>query len=62
GRVGYVHPTLYQNPSAFYDITQGASTQCGPAGTSGFSATSGFDTPSGLGAPRFSKLRTVFGA
>ncbi|KAE8211056.1 hypothetical protein CF327_g5149 [Tilletia walkeri] len=62
GRVGYVHPVIYQNPSAFYDVTQGASVQCGPTSTSGFSATSGFDTPSGLGAPRFSKLRSIFGA
>ncbi|KAK0554000.1 hypothetical protein OC846_002285 [Tilletia horrida] len=62
GRVGWVHPTLYANPNAFYDITQGSSTGCGPSGTSGFPATSGFDTPSGLGAPRFSTLRSIFGA
>ncbi|KAK0535116.1 hypothetical protein OC842_002418 [Tilletia horrida] len=62
GRVGYVHPVLYSNPDAFYDITTGSSIQCGPTGTSGFSATTGFDTPSGLGAPRFSKLRSIFGA
>ncbi|KAL9940152.1 hypothetical protein V8E36_000857 [Tilletia maclaganii] len=62
GRVGYVHPTLYANPSAFSDITSGVSAQCGSGGSSGFSATSGFDTSSGLGAPRFSKLRAIFDA
>ncbi|KAK0554893.1 hypothetical protein OC845_000534 [Tilletia horrida] len=61
GRVGFVHPTLYANPSAFYDITNGSSIQCGPDGKTGFPATSGFDTPSGLGAPRFSTLRSIFG-
>ncbi|KAK0554894.1 hypothetical protein OC845_000535 [Tilletia horrida] len=60
GRVGFVHPTLYANPSAFYDITNGSSIQCGPTGQAGFSATTGFDTPSGLGAPRLSSLQSIF--
>ncbi|KAL9940154.1 hypothetical protein V8E36_000859 [Tilletia maclaganii] len=62
GRVGFVHPTLYANPGAFQDITQGSSIECGPDGSSGFSAASGFDTPSGLGAPRFTQLKSIFGA
>ncbi|KAL9021903.1 MAG: hypothetical protein Q9185_000917 [Variospora sp. 1 TL-2023] len=44
GSVGFVNPTLYANPDALNDITQGTNPGCG---TSGFAAVSGWDPASG---------------
>lgn len=38
--VGFVNPTLYNNPSALHDITKGTNPGCG---TQGFSAAKGWD-------------------
>ena len=38
--VGFVNPTLYQNPSALHDITTGSNPDCG---TNGFSVAKGWD-------------------
>ncbi|KAI9743631.1 MAG: polynucleotide 3'-phosphatase [Claussenomyces sp. TS43310] len=55
--VGFLNPTLYQNPGAFKDITSGSNPGCG---TEGFSAVEGWDPVTGLGTPNFSKLLDVF--
>ena len=44
--VGFVNPTLYANPWALNDITNGTNPGCG---TVGFSAVPGWDPVSGLG-------------
>jgi kumamolisin len=49
--VGYVHPQLYQNPTAFRDITQG--------NNGDFSASTGWDACTGLGSPDGQKLAAV---
>jgi tripeptidyl-peptidase I len=56
-RVGFINPTLYQNPQAFTDITTGSNPGCG---TQGFSAVKGWDPVTGLGTPIFDKLLDVF--
>ncbi|TVY40001.1 Aorsin [Lachnellula subtilissima] len=55
--VGFINPTLYQNPDAFTDITNGTNPGCG---TDGFSAVKGWDPVTGLGTPIFEKLLDVF--
>ncbi|TVY45567.1 Aorsin [Lachnellula occidentalis] len=55
--VGFINPTLYQNPDAFTDITTGSNPGCG---TDGFSAVKGWDPVTGLGTPIFDKLLAVF--
>ncbi|KAH8646085.1 Pro-kumamolisin, activation domain-containing protein [Xylariales sp. PMI_506] len=57
GPVGFLNPTLYQNPDAFNDITIGNNPGCG---SGGFNATPGWDPVTGLGTPNFEKLRKVF--
>ncbi|KAH8811080.1 putative protease S8 tripeptidyl peptidase I [Xylogone sp. PMI_703] len=57
GPVGFLNPTLYQNPNSFNDITTGNNPGCG---TSGFSAVKGWDPVTGLGTPNFPKLLDVF--
>ncbi|KAL8986875.1 MAG: hypothetical protein Q9177_003869 [Variospora cf. flavescens] len=57
GSVGFVNPTLYANPDALNDITQGTNPGCG---TSGFAAVSGWDPVTGLGTPNFPKLMDRF--
>ncbi|KAL9011477.1 MAG: hypothetical protein Q9173_003676 [Seirophora scorigena] len=57
GSVGFVNPTLYANPGALNDITQGTNPGCG---TSGFEAVSGWDPVTGLGTPNFPKLLARF--
>jgi kumamolisin len=53
-RAGFVHPTLYQNPNAFNDITQG--------NNGSFSAGPGWDATTGLGSPDGTKLLSAAGA
>ncbi|MCJ1300601.1 hypothetical protein MMC08_003398 [Hypocenomyce scalaris] len=55
--VGFLNPTLYANPGALNDITQGGNQGCG---TPGFMATTGWDPVTGLGTPNFPKLLEVF--
>ena len=51
--LGLLNPFLYQNPTAFNDITQGNNPGCG---TSGFEAAKGWDPVTGLGTPKFGQL------
>lgn len=55
--VGYVNPTLYKHPEAFYDITKGTNPGCK---TDGFSAAEGWDPVTGLGSPDYPALLKVF--
>lgn len=51
-RFGFITPTLYQHPEAFFDITQGSN--------GSFSATVGPDPCTGLGAPNGALLASLF--
>ena len=51
--VGFTNPTLYQNPNAFHDITQG--------NNGSFSAGPGWDACTGLGSPKGSSVSTALG-
>lgn len=55
--VGFVNPTLYANPDAFFDITTGNNSGCG---TAGFYAAEGWDPVTGLGSPNYPALLKVF--
>jgi tripeptidyl-peptidase I len=55
--VGFINPTLYQNPDALNDITKGTNPGCA---TEGFSAVPGWDPVTGLGTPNFPKLLDIF--
>ncbi|KAJ5223919.1 hypothetical protein N7468_008461 [Penicillium chermesinum] len=55
--VGFVNPTLYANPGAFFDVTQGSNPGCK---TDGFPAAEGWDPVTGLGTPNFPELLKVF--
>jgi len=50
--VGYLHPVLYQNPSAFRDITQG--------NNGDFYASAGWDACTGLGSPNGQAVAKLF--
>lgn len=56
--MGYLNRFLYQNPSAFRDVTIGtnAINQVGWATPYGFSCAPGWDPVTGLGTPNFEKL------
>lgn len=58
GRVGYIHPALYNNSAALRDIQAGQNYGCN---ASGFAAAVGWDPVSGLGAPNFTSLMQVLG-
>lgn len=59
GRVGFIHPTLYDNAAALYDVQAGQNYGCG--GT-GFAASVGWDPVSGLGTPtNLTGLMKAFG-
>ena len=57
GPVGFINPTLYANPNAMNDITNGTNHGCG---TDGFKAVKGWDPVTGLGTPNYPKLLDVF--
>lgn len=57
GPVGFINPVIYQNPTAFNDITSGGNQGCG---TAGFTAVTGWDPVTGLGTPNYPKLEAVF--
>lgn len=52
--VGFINPTLYANPSAFYDITSG--------NNGAFSAGPGWDACTGLGSPKGTEVASALGA
>lgn len=52
--LGFLNPFIYQNPSAFNDVTQGKNSG---AGSQGFEAIAGWDPATGFGTPNFPKLR-----
>jgi tripeptidyl-peptidase-1 len=54
--LGFLNPLLYQNPSAFNDITTGNNPGCN---TNGFYAAVGWDPITGLGSPNFPALQNV---
>jgi kumamolisin len=51
-RVGFIHPTIYQHPEAFNDITSG--------NNGAFQAGQGWDATTGLGSPNGTVLMQVF--
>ncbi|KAH8797933.1 peptidase S8/S53 domain-containing protein [Xylogone sp. PMI_703] len=55
--VGFINPVMYENPSAFTDITSGSNPGCG---TNGFTAVEGWDPVTGLGTPNYPALLNVF--
>ncbi|KAI9714044.1 MAG: hypothetical protein M1820_000774 [Bogoriella megaspora] len=55
--VGFINPTVYANPQAFNDITEGGNQGCG---TPGFDSKPGWDPVTGLGTPNYPKLLEVF--
>lgn len=57
GPVGFINPTLYQNPQVLHDITAGNNPGCG---TTGFSAVPGWDPVTGLGTPDFPSMLALF--
>ena len=57
GSIGFVNPTLYANPGALNDITQGGNQGCG---TPGFQAVPGWDPVTGLGTPNTPRLLAKF--
>jgi len=70
--VGFVNPAMYQNPSAFNDITQGDN-KCGGLGSAdpntgavpccgGYDAQVGWDAATGLGSVNFPKFEAIFEA
>jgi len=55
--LGFLNPFLYQNPSAFNDVTTGRNS--GIRTNSGFPAAVGWDAATGLGTPDFEKLSSL---
>jgi len=56
--LGFLNPFLYQNPSAFNDVTTGRNSGTGRI-RSGFPAAVGWDAATGLGTPDFEKLSAL---
>jgi len=56
--LGFLNPFLYQNPSAFNDVTTGRNSG-GQRPLSGFPAAVGWDAATGLGTPDFEKLSAL---
>jgi len=54
--LGFLNPLIYQNPTAFNDITTGNNPGCG---TQGFYAAPGWDPVTGLGTPNYPKLAAL---
>jgi kumamolisin len=51
---GYINPTLYHNPAAFNDITQG--------NNGDFAVASGWDACTGMGSPNGTKIAAALSA
>ncbi|KAI0028774.1 family S53 protease [Vararia minispora EC-137] len=56
--LGFLNNWIYQNPSAFTDITYGSNPGCNQ---NGFPAGTGWDPVTGFGSPLYDKLRTAAG-
>jgi len=56
--LGFLNPFLYQNPSAFNDVTTGRNSGSARP-LSGFPAAVGWDAATGLGTPDFEKLSAL---
>lgn len=56
--MGYLNPFLYQNPTAFTDVTEGSNKidRFSNAILYGYNSTKGWDPVTGLGTPQFAKL------
>ncbi|KAJ6617313.1 Pro-kumamolisin, activation domain-containing protein [Mycena sp. CBHHK59/15] len=54
--LGFLNPLIYQNPSAFKDMTGGSTLACDDPG---FNATSGWDPVTGFGSPVYENLREI---
>ena len=61
GPVGFINPTLYANPGAFNDITEGDN-HCTTnlCCQSGFSTAKSWDPATGLGSVKFANLQKIF--
>ncbi|KAH8689320.1 peptidase S8/S53 domain-containing protein [Talaromyces proteolyticus] len=55
--VGFIQPTLYQNPQMFHDITTGGNPGCN---STGFPASVGWDPSTGLGTPNYPAMLELF--
>jgi tripeptidyl-peptidase-1 len=51
--LGFLNPFIYQNPTAFNDVTSGVNKD---KGKYGFEAIAGWDPATGMGSPNFAKL------
>lgn len=58
GPLGFLNPTLYQNPEAFTDVVEGGNGFCSPE--DGFLCAPGWDPVTGLGTPQYEKLLDLF--
>ncbi|KIY62913.1 family S53 protease [Cylindrobasidium torrendii FP15055 ss-10] len=56
--LGFLNPFIYENPTAFFDITSGSNPGCN---TDGFSATAGWDPATGYGSPNFDAILAAAG-
>jgi tripeptidyl-peptidase-1 len=59
--LGFLNPLIYQQASAFNDITEGESYGCGFS-SSGWPAAKGWDAVTGVGTPNYAKLAGVVAA
>jgi len=59
--LGFLNPLIYQNPSAFNDVSDGSMNNCNK-GTTGFSTMAGWDPATGYGSPNYSKLAAIVAA
>ena len=57
GPVGFINPTLYQNPVVLNDITNGSNPNCD---SDGFAAVQGWDPVTGLGTPNYPRMLELF--
>lgn len=57
GPVGFIYPTLYENPWVLNDIKNGSNPNCY---SSGFTAVKGWDPITGLGTPNYPRMLELF--
>jgi tripeptidyl-peptidase-1 len=58
--LGFVNPSLYENPSMFNDITIGDMSNGGECYGRGFKAVPGWDPVTGLGTPNYPAMLEYF--
>lgn len=56
---GFLNPFIYQNPSAFQDVTKGTNND---GHSHGFKAVKGWDAATGMGTPNFEALSKAIAA